>query len=284
MSIVRVQKRDPGFVQIDKEPLENEDLSWKAKGLLAYLLTRPDDWQVRPSHLQTISDDGRDATYSGLQELHEAGHIEKRQIRDKNGHFDGTEYVVFEVPRDTENPDTENPDTDSPDTENPSPTNKESTKKEGTNREDKGSGSPSASARGDGYPSGDSLPDVEVDVDTSLEFLPAEYDVYEPAIQGYIDEYGPDTFDQLLKRSWGNVSFSWSSGARMARDVPWDVFVAAVVIAGNEAERPNLRYLNTIIDGLQNPTPTDERHDTQQKRPSQSGAPAGRGGQWGDYA
>lgn len=40
MSIVRINKRDNPYVQIDHRVLEDTRLSWKAKGLLAYLLSK----------------------------------------------------------------------------------------------------------------------------------------------------------------------------------------------------------------------------------------------------
>ena len=46
-TIFRVAKnKDNPYVMIDKRPLENPSLSWKAKGVLAYLLSRPDDWEI----------------------------------------------------------------------------------------------------------------------------------------------------------------------------------------------------------------------------------------------
>jgi len=133
-------------------------------------------------------------------------------------------------------------------------------------------------------PSGDSLPDADdIEVEPSLGFLPEDYEVYTSSIRGFIGEYAPEQFDQLLKRAWENVPFTWSDGADLASEHDWPVFVAAVVVAANEADRPNLRYLETIIESFNNPDCSNEQRDSQ-KRPSQSGAPAGRGGQWGDYA
>ena len=60
---------------------------------------------------------------SGLNELEQLGYLERRQLRDEQGRFIDTEYVIYEVPRSTSppdgNPETENPETGSPPTENP---------------------------------------------------------------------------------------------------------------------------------------------------------------------
>lgn len=44
--VIRVKKRPSNFVMMDKTFLEDDRLSYKAKGLLAYLLSKPDDWKV----------------------------------------------------------------------------------------------------------------------------------------------------------------------------------------------------------------------------------------------
>lgn len=99
MSIIRTVKRDNPFVQIDKNCLEDKNLSWKAKGLLAYLLSRPDNWKVIIEDLRNKSTDGRDSIYSGLKELTEAKYIIKKRMHDEKGKFTGWEYQVFEQPQ-----------------------------------------------------------------------------------------------------------------------------------------------------------------------------------------
>ena len=42
--VIRVQKRPSSFVMMDKSFLEDTRLSYKAKGILAYLLSKPDNW------------------------------------------------------------------------------------------------------------------------------------------------------------------------------------------------------------------------------------------------
>lgn len=121
--IVRVNKRENSYTIIDSFFLSDERLSWKAKGLLAYLLSKPDDWRVYVSDLVKQSRDGRDSVYSTLRELEAAGYIERRRIKDEKGRITGMETVVYERPLlddaedgpDTSSPHTENPDVDNPD-------------------------------------------------------------------------------------------------------------------------------------------------------------------------
>lgn len=128
MAIIRVSKQPNQFSIIDRTAAEDPKLSFKAKGIMFYLLTKPDDWQLRVSDLVKRSTTGRDAVYSGIQELRDAGYITMEIIR-VDGKFKKVRYTVYENPikiddvPDTENPDTENPDTENPDTENPEHSN-----------------------------------------------------------------------------------------------------------------------------------------------------------------
>ena len=59
--VIRVRKRPNNFVMIDKTFLEDERLSFKAKGILAYLLSKPDNWKVIVGNLVKYSNDGKSA-------------------------------------------------------------------------------------------------------------------------------------------------------------------------------------------------------------------------------
>lgn len=98
MPILRIKKRDHPFVQIDKRAIEDEGLSWKAKGLLCYLLSKPDDWKIYINELKKHSTDGRDATRSALNELMECGYVLRNRLHGDNGKFQGFEYLVLESP------------------------------------------------------------------------------------------------------------------------------------------------------------------------------------------
>lgn len=114
MAILRIHKKQNNFVILDKTCLLDEKLSWGAKGLHAFLISMPDDWSVRVSHLQQQATNGRDAVRGFLTELQKAGYIKKSSKRDsETGRFEGLEYLVLEF-RDPEFKD--NP----PDSENPS--------------------------------------------------------------------------------------------------------------------------------------------------------------------
>jgi hypothetical protein len=98
MPIVRVQKRRR-FTVIDNEILENTTLSWKAKGLLSYLLSKPNDWTVILEHLCTQASDGMTSLRSGIDELIKEGYIIRERERLESGSYGGIEYTVYETPQ-----------------------------------------------------------------------------------------------------------------------------------------------------------------------------------------
>lgn len=109
MGIIKREKRDTPFVVFDTTPLNDPNLSWKAKGILAYLLSKPADWQIYIKDLVKRSKDGKDSTSSGILELIEAGYITKEKTKNKeNGQFDGWDYTVADFPM-SGNPTTGNP-------------------------------------------------------------------------------------------------------------------------------------------------------------------------------
>jgi hypothetical protein len=118
VSVFRI-KKTKDFVTIHTGIFKNPDISFKAKGLWAYCMSRPDDWEFHASHLATVSRDGIDAIYTAVHELEKHGYIKKVQPI-INGKFQSMDYEVYETPQiqiilpqpnfpQTENPQTENP-------------------------------------------------------------------------------------------------------------------------------------------------------------------------------
>lgn len=99
MTTIRVIKNpDNPYVMIDKNTIQDNKLSWKAKGLLAYLLSLPDDWIIYVSELSKHAPDGEASLRSGMRELEAAGYLVKEQDRAADGTFGGYNYTVNELP------------------------------------------------------------------------------------------------------------------------------------------------------------------------------------------
>jgi hypothetical protein len=95
--VIVKDKHKSEFLQINNAPVQDPCLSWAAKGLLAYLLSLPETWDVHLRDLFTRSADGRRATQAAMNELIVAGYVVKDQGENKRR---DTKYTVFETPRD----------------------------------------------------------------------------------------------------------------------------------------------------------------------------------------
>jgi hypothetical protein len=97
-TIFRIEKnKDNPYVMIDRRLIENPSLSWKAKGLLAYLLSRPDNWTVRFQDLVKRSPDGGHTVRAAMKELKQAGHVKVVAEREQ-GRIKQWIYTVYELP------------------------------------------------------------------------------------------------------------------------------------------------------------------------------------------
>lgn len=103
MSIVRAPRPTEKYYVLDKRISEDTRLSWAARGLLVYLLGKPDRWEVSVAALVTETAKSgrptrRDGVYSLIRELESAGYLERRQARSDSGTFDRNDYIVSEQP------------------------------------------------------------------------------------------------------------------------------------------------------------------------------------------
>lgn len=137
-TIVRVEKKT-NYTIIDNTALRDSRLSWKAKGLMAYMLSMPDDWTFYMDELQKHATDGKSSFRSGFNELKKLGYVERKRIQREDGTF-FWETIVHERPH-TDFPQVDYPSMEKPQVEKPSmdnrpllSTNKPSTDKQNTNR------------------------------------------------------------------------------------------------------------------------------------------------------
>ncbi|OTW77417.1 DnaD domain protein (plasmid) [Bacillus thuringiensis serovar sumiyoshiensis] len=107
MGIFRV-KKDNNYSVINNTGLKDKRLSWKAKGILAYILTLPDDWVFYREELSQHAKDGINSLRAGMQELKEYGYIRRFPVRDEKNKIVRWETIIYEIPVD-DYPPVENP-------------------------------------------------------------------------------------------------------------------------------------------------------------------------------
>lgn len=103
--ITRVKSKD--FTTISNVFLRSNNLSLKAKGLLATVLSLPEDWDFSINGICAIVKEGKTAVYSAIDELKENGYCVVEVSRNEKGCIKGTDYTFIENPY-TENLDTDN--------------------------------------------------------------------------------------------------------------------------------------------------------------------------------
>jgi hypothetical protein len=69
----------------------------RAKGLLVYLLSLPESWDLHKTEVQKHFTDGRDAVFRAFEELEKLGYIQGKKFRDEKGRIQ-YQYTVYEEP------------------------------------------------------------------------------------------------------------------------------------------------------------------------------------------
>lgn len=95
--IIRSRRPDTDFTILENRILRDSRLSWRARGILAYLLSMPDGWKTSSHRLSQAGREGRDAVRSALKELETVGYVQIRRQQDTVGRW-STAYVVYDIP------------------------------------------------------------------------------------------------------------------------------------------------------------------------------------------
>jgi len=82
---------------VDNAVFSDERLSWEARGLMGYLLSKPDDWDVRLHDLTSRGPAGEFKIRRMLAELRTAGYIRRERISGPDGTFSWI-TTVYESP------------------------------------------------------------------------------------------------------------------------------------------------------------------------------------------
>ncbi len=128
MSIIRLAKHTDKYVVLDKTFLEDQNISLRLKGFLAYCLSKPDDWQFHVNQLVEVLKEGKDALYSIIAEGEKFGYISSEQNKSPQGKFQTYDYLIHEVPFKIIKPQRAFPDAESPVAENPQLLSNDNTK------------------------------------------------------------------------------------------------------------------------------------------------------------
>jgi len=90
--IIKVKKRLDPYARIDNRALTDERLSYRARGVLAYLLSKPNNWEVFTDDVIKRGQEGRDAVRAAFRELQTCGYAKLVNTRK------GRQWIVCEQP------------------------------------------------------------------------------------------------------------------------------------------------------------------------------------------
>ena len=94
--ILTLGKKTP-FARVKKELLDDPHISFTAKGIMAYLLGKPDDWKLRVTDLINHSSQGKHAIRAALAELRKTGyvHYQRQKIIGELGVWKACDSPMF---------------------------------------------------------------------------------------------------------------------------------------------------------------------------------------------
>ncbi|MGW0043497.1 replication protein [Rhodococcus sp. NPDC003348] len=96
--IQRGPRRADNFTILSNEVLNDNRLSYRARGVLMWLLSKPADWRTRSESIAAQSPrEGRDAIRTAMRELEEFGYLVRERVQDELGRWHIVQ-TVFEEP------------------------------------------------------------------------------------------------------------------------------------------------------------------------------------------
>lgn len=101
--MVHREEHNESFTVIDNSILRNINLSWEARGFLAYLLSLPNDWNFTVRGLVKQTGSTKSVILRIMTELKDAGYIKLERKKDKDGRFTQSSWHIYEVPYDHHN-------------------------------------------------------------------------------------------------------------------------------------------------------------------------------------
>ena len=96
-TIIKVVRHEHGFTVINNDVVRDRTLSFRARGILAMVLSHSDEWVTTHAWIEEQGTEGREAVRTALKELEAAGHLVTGEYRIA-GRFMGHTMTWHEIP------------------------------------------------------------------------------------------------------------------------------------------------------------------------------------------
>ena len=96
MAVFKIEKNKK-YTVMSNYHLRDKNLSYKAKGLLSFMLSLPEDWDYSINGLTSISKEGVKAIKNILKELKNCGYLVIDKKQNEIGQYE-YEYLIYEYP------------------------------------------------------------------------------------------------------------------------------------------------------------------------------------------
>src|SRR4051794_5596754 len=98
--IRRAPRPETGFLVVRNEIVRDERLSYRARGVLLDILSRPDNWTTSADRMAIKGKEGREALQTAFRELRDLGYMVTVRSQDEKGRWQ-TVTEVFDNPHST---------------------------------------------------------------------------------------------------------------------------------------------------------------------------------------
>jgi hypothetical protein len=98
MTIQRTARPQSNFTILSNEILRDNRLSFRARGILVSVLSRPDNWRTSAESLANESKEGRGAILTALKELETLGYLERTKYQNEQGHW-VSDSLIYDKPK-----------------------------------------------------------------------------------------------------------------------------------------------------------------------------------------
>ena len=100
MTDIKVKKANRNYKAMNRSAAVDKNLSWKAKGIMFYFLSKPDGWRGQMYDLIQNGKGGRKSIQAAINELKAASYLETITVIE-DGKFKGKYYRIHDEKKKT---------------------------------------------------------------------------------------------------------------------------------------------------------------------------------------